>query len=207
MTDKFLGIRIRRPASLGGSFFFAALLGVLTVFFSCVSAPGREECSTELLAPGTKSPERLVSFFKSHGGKDAERAGRLAEYYVEEARIEGINSDVAFVQMCLETGFLGFGNLVVPEMNNFCGLGAMDPEHPGEWFESERIGVRAHIQHLQAYATTEDVSLRQELVDPRYSWPHKAKLARSVHDLAGSWATDPEYGEKLDRLLRELSGF
>ena len=138
---------------------------------------------------------------------DRKKVERLAELYVKEAAVEGINSDVAFVQMCLETGFLGFGNLVQPEMNNFCGLGAMDAEHPGLYFESEEIGVRAHIQHLQAYATTAEVELKQPCVDPRYSWPHKAKFARTVHELAGHWAADPDYGIKLERLLDELSGF
>ena len=36
---------------------------------------------------------------------------------------KGSNSDVAFAQMCLETGFLRFGGLVTMDMNNFCGLG------------------------------------------------------------------------------------
>ncbi|MBQ4378272.1 MAG: glucosaminidase domain-containing protein [Treponema sp.] len=188
--------------------FFVLISFLSVIFFSCVTPPQKEECSRELLGNGIKNTGQLVKFFMSHKEDgDKEKAGRLAEYYVEEAAIEGINSDVAFVQMCLETGFLGFGNLVLPEMNNFCGLGAMDAEHPGEYFESERIGVRAHIQHLHAYATTPEVELKQECVDPRYSWPHKVKFARTVQELAGHWATDPEYGIKLNNLLDELSAF
>ena len=198
---KFLSLKRALPV-------FVGMLLVSTIFFSCVTPPVREECSRELLGTGIKNQEQLVKFFMNHKpDADKERVERLAEFYIEEAAIEGINSDVAFVQMCHETGFLGFGNLVLPEMNNFCGLGAMDADHPGEYFESEQIGVRAHIQHLQAYATTADVELNQELVDPRYSWPHKAKLAHTVHDLAKNWATDPDYGIKLDSLLSELGGF
>lgn len=187
----------------------SVVLGIIltsTVFFSCVTPPAREECSRELLGNGIKNQEQLVKFFMNHKpDSDKEKVTRLAGFYIEEAAIEGINSDVAFVQMCLETGFLSYGNLVQPEMNNFCGLGAMDAEHPGEYFESEQIGVRAHIQHLQAYATTADVPLKQDCVDPRYSWPHKAKFARTVHDLSKNWATDPDYGTKLEGLLDELS--
>ena len=161
-----------------------------------------------MLGNGIKNSEQLVSFFMRHKPDgDREKVSRLASIYIKESAVEGINSDVAFVQMCLETGFLGFGNLVLPEMNNFCGLGAMDAEHPGEYFETEEIGVRAHIQHLQAYATTAEVELKQELVDPRYSWPHKAKFAKTVFELATNWATDPEYGVKLDGLLSELENF
>lgn len=191
------------------SFFFIISL-ILAAFFSCVTPRVEKDgCPRELLGNGIKNPVQLTAFFMSHKPDfaDEEKVRRLAEYYVREAAVEGINSDAAFVQMCLETGFLGFGNLVLPEMNNFCGLGAMDEEHPGEYFESEEIGVRAHIQHLQAYATTEEVELHQELVDPRYSWVHKVKLARTVHDLAKNWATDPEYGEKLDGLLSELENY
>ena len=186
------------------SLLFSAIISAI-LFFSCVTPPVQENCSRELLGKSIKNPNQLVNFFMNHKpNSDREKVSRLAEFYVEEGAIEGINSDVAFVQMCLETGFLGYGNLVLPEMNNFCGLGSMDAEHPGEYFESERIGVRAHIQHLQAYATTADVSLKQELVDPRYSWPHRTKLARSVFDLAGHWAMDPDYGVKLENLLSEL---
>lgn len=188
---------------------FFVVLGISlisAVFFSCVTPPAREECSRELLGDGIKNQDQLIKFFVSHKPDcNKEKVSRLAEFYIEEAAVEGLNSDVAFVQMCLETGFLCFGNLVQPEMNNFCGLGAMDAEHPGEYFETERLGVRAHIQHLQAYATTADVELKQECVDPRYSWPHKAKFAKTVHDLSKNWATDPDYGEKLDGLLSELS--
>lgn len=109
--------------------------------------------------------------------------------------------------MCLETGFLKFGNLVTPEMNNFCGLGAISPEQPGESFPDVQTGIRAHVQHLQAYATTADVPLNNPLVDPRYSWVHKAKFAQNVFDLAGNWAADKEYGNKLDGLLSELEEF
>lgn len=186
--------------------FLLSLISI--VLFSCVTSRVTESCSCELLGSSVKNSEQLVKFFMNHKpDADREKVERLAGLYVEEAAIEGINSDVAFVQMCHETGFLGFGNLVLPEMNNFCGLGAMDAEHPGEYFESERIGVRAHIQHLQAYATTADVELNQECVDPRYSWPHKVKFARTVHELAGNWATDPDYGTKLEGLLVELGGF
>ena len=109
--------------------------------------------------------------------------------------------------MCLETGFLRFGNLVKNEWHNYCGLGAIDSSKPGEKFPDQQTGVRAHIQHLQAYATTEDVKLKKALVDPRYNWVHKTKLAYSVFDLAGTWATDKNYGTKLDALLARLEQF
>lgn len=198
MKKKFISV------FAGAGVFLASLF-----LFSCVSVPGKKvSISRNLTGAPVLSSKDLYRYFVSvKPGCDRALVRRLSEYYVKEAAVEGINSDCAFAQMCLETGYLSFGNLVVPEMHNYCGLGAMDAEHPGEWFESEQIGVRAHIQHLQAYATTQDVPLRQALVDPRYSWVHKAKYAETIFDLAGVWATDKLYGQKIDAILDKMEYF
>jgi len=184
-------------------------LSISLISTSCTtSKPEVTPVSRQLTGKGIKSPVQLQEFFFSHNPDlPVSQIALMASLYVEEAPQENINSDVAFVQMCLETGFLTFGNLVVPEMHNYCGLGAMDADHPGEWFDDEKTGVRAHIQHLQAYATTEEVKLNNPLVDPRYSWPHKTRYADTVFQLAGTWAMDPEYGNKLNNLLSELEQF
>ena len=196
-------------------FFYGAILAsVLSVlFFSCVSVPVEQgkiypQCSREILGKGIKNDMALADFFLSEN-PDVPLGDiqRLARYYISECAAEGINSDAAFVQMCLETGFLRFGNLVVPEMHNYCGLGAMDAEHPGEKFETEQLGVRAHIQHLQAYATTQDVKLNNQLIDPRYNWVHKTKLVTDIFGLTGTWATDPNYGNKIDEIISRMEVF
>ncbi|MDR3131175.1 MAG: glucosaminidase domain-containing protein [Treponema sp.] len=128
----------------------------------------------------------------------------LALYYTEESAQEGINHDVAFAQMCLETGFLRYGGLVTPEMNNFCGLGSIGPGLPGEHFPSARIGARAHIQHLKAYAT--DAPLSQDLVDPRFFYVRSGS-APTLDGLAGSWAADREYSKKIRAILKRLYVF
>jgi hypothetical protein len=145
---------------------------------------------------------RFLLFINPEVEKDF--AEELAQFYHEEAEIEGVDHDIAFAQMCLETGFLRYGNLVTPDMNNFCGLGAIGPEQRGEHFSEPRIGVRAHIQHLKAYAT--DAPLEQELVDPRYRWVRYGS-APTIHGLAGTWASDREYGEKIIGVLKELYRF
>lgn len=191
-------------------FWGIASLFFSVVFFSCISPGIKEEksCSRKLLADGIKNENQLAEFFLSENPNvPQQKVKSLAKDYIQEAKTEGINSDVAFVQMCLETGFLRFGNLVKREWHNYCGLGAIDSSKPGEKFPDQQTGVRAHIQHLQAYATTEDVKLKKALVDPRYNWVHKTKLAYSVFDLAGTWATDKNYGTKLDALLARLEQF
>lgn len=167
---------------------------------------GLGQPSSVIDAPGIKSPYQLYQFFMAiNPDADGLKVARLASYYVEEGLAEGINSDVAFVQMCLETGWLKFGNLVTVEMNNFCGLGAIDAEHRGNVFETERMGVRAHIQHLHAYGTTRE--LNRTCIDDRYKWVNPRGKAPTVEGLSGTWAADRQYGTKLLGLLEQLAEF
>lgn len=186
----------------------------LFTFNSCATTKGFKkghtsiQLSRRILDQGQLSADQLSAYFLSRNTEeDRAHIIQFAQYYIDEAAAEGINSDVAFAQMCLETGFLRFGGLVQPEFHNYCGLGAMDAEHPGEIFETEELGVRAHIQHLQAYATREDVTLHKELVDPRYNWVHKTKYIETIYELAGNWATDPQYGQKLEANLVNMENF
>ena len=194
-------------------FSMLPLLGVCLLFFSCTTTKAPKEVSSSgmkvspvIADSGVKSATQLVDFFMSRNPQgNRDQVVRLANYYVEEAAEEGINSDVAFVQMCLETGFLRFGGLVTPEMNNFCGLGAIDETKRGEWFPTEQIGVRAHIQHLHAYGTTGQ--LKGELVDNRYKYVNPRGKSPDVFGLAGTWAADKAYGQKLWTLLTALDKF
>jgi len=159
----------------------------------------------DIMGRGLVPPESLAAFLANANPRlDPRRIEDLARLYVREAAAEGVNHDVAFAQMNLETGFLRFGGLVTPEMHNYCGLGSIGPEKPGERFPDAATGVRAHIQHLKGYATAE--SLRQELVDPRYRWI-KYGTAPTIDQLAGTWAADKEYGVKLAAILRRLYAY
>ena len=162
--------------------------------------------SDKIIADGRKSAKQLYNFFASKNPNgDLERAKRLAELYVEECKIEGVNSDLAFVQMCHETGFLRFGNLVTPDMNNFCGLGSLSKSNPGVRFETERQGVRAHVQHLQAYGSKN--KLKQALIDPRYKYVTPRGKSPTLAGLTGTWAVDPNYDKKIYSFMKELAHF
>jgi hypothetical protein len=100
---------------------------------------------------------------------------------------------------------LRYGNLVTKDMNNFCGLGAIDAANPGLTFPTEQEGVRAHIQHLHAYGTTD--ALTQTLIDPRYKYVQPRGKAVDVYALSGTWAVDPQYGEKLRRYIDDLAHY
>jgi hypothetical protein len=154
---------------------------------------------------GRISAAALAGFLLSvNSGANGEFVRRLAGYYAAEAAAEGVNHDIAFSQMCLETGFLRYGGLVTPDMNNFCGLGATGPGQNGEVFPDAATGVRAHVQHLKGYAT--DEALNGELVDPRYRWV-KHGSSPTIAGLAGTWAADRQYAGKISAILERLYDF
>ncbi|MGP1587900.1 MAG: glucosaminidase domain-containing protein [Treponemataceae bacterium] len=163
-------------------------------------------CSLSIDTYGVKGEDALYNFFLDRNPDvNKQKLKRMVRYYVEEAKAEGINSDVAFVQMCLETGFLRFGNLVSAKMNNFCGLGSINEKNRGLSFKTERLGVKAHVQHLHAYGTTR--TLNGKLIDSRYKYVNPKGKAPTVYELSGTWASDKSYGKKLANLLEELSAY
>lgn len=216
------GVGILKSSPLATSLLFYILCICLCVpIISCVSFPppypktdssaaapvGKELVPSCVIADkGIKNADSLAAFFMhEQPSANAAKVKRLAALYVEEALLEGINSDAAFAQMCLETGFLRFGGLVSEDMNNFCGLGSIDTSQRGNRFNSEREGVRAHIQHLKAYGSTE--LLNMPLIDPRYKWVQPKGKAPTVYGLGGTWASDPLYGKKIVGLLERMKDF
>ena len=104
----------------------------------------------------------------------------IVDAYYEEASREGIRWDLAFSQALLETGFFAFGGTVVPEQNNFCGLGTTSATVRGAYFPTPKDGVRAHIQHLMAYTT--DRLPKTAIIDPRYDLVHRIKNGDGIRD-------------------------
>ncbi len=158
--------------------------------------------NTQIYTTGSSSIESLSNFLAyGNNSLGKELTDEFAKIYIEESKAEGINWDVAFIQMCLETGFLKYGGLVEPGQNNFCGLGSFDSKQ-GASFPTIREGVRAHVQHLKAYATADE--LNGELIDPRFHLVTRGS-ATDVMALAGRWAEDPKYGIKLTSLLKRMN--
>jgi hypothetical protein len=155
----------------------------------------------QIMSRGYTSEVQLQIFLKSNNENALVQFPEIAKLYREEASIEGVNHDIAFCQMCLETGFLRFGGDIKPEQNNFAGLGTVGGGKEAASFESARIGVRAHIQHLKAYASLEP--LVQEVVDPRFCFVTRG-VAPLVSQLSGRWSADLDYGDKLVAMLKRL---
>ena len=133
-------------------------------------------------------------------------AEEIVAYYYEEGKREGIRPDVAFAQALKETGFFRYGGDVIPEQNNYCGLGTTGGGVKGEFFSTPQLGVRAHIQHLLAYSSTRRPTM--PIVDPRYSIVRQAYGSRTLgkwQDLNGRWAVPGRYyGQEILSMFRDI---
>jgi hypothetical protein len=150
---------------------------------------------------GKTTELQLMMFLKANSEAAARDFPDLAKLYREESAIEGVDGDIAFAQMCVETNFLKFGGDIKPGQNNFASLGGVGTGPEGASFPSARIGVRAQVQHLKAYASTEP--LVQESVDPRFRFVTRG-IAPLVGQLGGRWTADLKYGDQLLAMLRRL---
>lgn len=138
----------------------------------------------------------------------------LARMFIEEGEAEGVRGDVAFAQSLHETGYFKYGGIVTPEMNNFAGIGALNGNATGQAasFPDPRTGVRAQIQHLKAYASTE--ALVNACVDPRFSLvargvaPYVEWLGAADNPQGRGWAVPGAgYGANIVKLLGQILAF
>lgn len=156
----------------------------------------------KIIGKGFLSQTQLEFFLKVTNPQALQRFPNIAKVYLEEAAIEGVNSDVAFTQALLETNFFRFDRGIPPTQNNFGGLQAIAAPSAAT-FANVRLGVRAHIQQLKAYANQE--ALSQPIVSPRFRFVHRGSAA-SVNELSDRWSADPQYGNKILAILSRLYG-
>jgi hypothetical protein len=152
-----------------------------------------------IMCLGHTTVTQLNEFLSANNLDALEKFPNLPEIYIEEAKAEAVNHDLAFAQMCVETRFLTFGGAILPEFNNFASLG----DRQTEWakFTNLRLGVRAHIQQLKAYASND--LLVQECVAPRFELV-KRGIAPTMRQLNGRWSADGQYTTKIYSVLRRL---
>ena len=130
------------------------------------------------------------------------------QIFKEEAENEGVKVEVAFTQAMLETGYLKFGGDVKPNQYNFAGIGATGNGNPGNSFGDVRTGIRAQIQHLKCYASTDSLNLAK--VDPRWNNNLRGKakyveyLSIPNNPYGTGWAASATYGKDLLKLITNL---
>lgn len=205
---------VRRVTQGGIVYAKAVELQALNVAVSWISATKRVVLSTlsfprqgvseQIMSQGSATEKQLKDLLQLTNPSALNDFPSLPKTYIEVAALEGVNHDIAFSQMCLETGYLNFGGDVEPSQNNFCGLGTTGGGVKGASFSDARTGVKAHIQHLKAYASKDPV-FAPPVVDPRFTLVRRGS-APKVADLSGRWAADRAYGDKIMAIQRRLLG-
>lgn len=130
---------------------------------------------------------------------------QFCQNYYNICQMEGIRAEVAFGQMCLETGYLKYGGDVQPHQYNFAGIGATGGGNPGNSFATTDQGMIAHVQHLKLYAgyVYPNGYYYHPLLDPRH-FPGIAGKAKDVQSLQGTWAMSTTYANSLMKVINNL---
>lgn len=171
-----------------------------TLLFLLFCQKGEAFAKTEIMGRSRLTVPQMEQFLH----KIHPEAPSLAGIFLNEGRKEGVRGDIAFVQSLKETGYFRFGGDVLPEQNNFAGIGATNVTEKGKgaWFTSAREGIRAQIQHLKAYASTGELKL--PLVDPRFHLVKRGS-APCVEDLNGKWAVPGNgYGQDIMKMYQTI---
>ena len=168
---------------------------------------------TSIMGTSSTSVEQMVKYYNAHAaypafyaGTDAPTIEAFCQIYMEECAAEGVKAEVAFCQAMNETGFLKFGGQVSITQYNFAGMGATDDGAAGASFPNVRTGVRAQVQHLKGYASTD--ALNNACVDPRFAYLSKSRGCAPIVEWLGinenpakkGWATSVNYGYNLRNL-------
>lgn len=133
---------------------------------------------------------------------------KIADCYIKIGEKYGICGDIAFCQAILETGWFRFegGTAVSHDRHNYCGLGVVRRGVKGVAFRTVEDGVTAHIQHLFAYATKDNLPKGEKLVDPRFNSVRRG-VANTWFDLNNRWAMSHNYGAKIIKIFSDLVAF
>ena len=170
----------------------------------------------KIIGNPTTTVEKMVQYYNNRnvsyptgklsvGGADS--IEKLAKIFYEEATAESIDPAIAWCQSMKETNWLRYGGQVKIEQFNFAGIGATDGGAAGADFSTYgtngvRMGVRAQIQHLKAYAVSDlkKTDLNNACVDPRFAYVNKGSaeyvewLGIRENPIGAGWATDAGYG-------------
>lgn len=164
------------------------------------------EDNKSILGKSEIAADKLYNVLVKKNPKVLDKFKDIAKFYIEVGSKYGICGDIAFCQAMWETGWLKFGGDVVPGQNNFAGIGTVGGGVKGASFETVKDGVIAHIQHLYAYASKNQLPTGEKLIDPRFNLVTRGSATKWI-DLNGKWAVPGnEYGQNILKIYKEIKG-
>ena len=166
---------------------------------------------TKIMGNAVATAEQMKAYIKEKNPKVAQSVLDMVSLYLSEGKAEGVRGDIAFAQSCLETGNFTFsGSAVTLSQNNFCGMGVTSNGVKGNSFDTPQLGIRAQVQHLKAYASTD--TLKNVCIDPRFKYVTRGCaeyvewLGQKENPAGKGWATGAGYGEKILTILKDILG-
>ena len=166
---------------------------------------------TAIMGTAKATAAQMEAYIKQVNPGVAQSVIDMLPLYLSEGNTEGVRGDIAFAQSCLETGNFAFsGSAVTLDQNNFCGMGVTSNGLKGNSFDTPQLGIRAQVQHLKAYASTD--ALANACVDPRFSYvtrgsaPYVEWLGAQENPKGVGWATGAGYGAKILAILEKIVG-
>lgn len=165
-----------------------------------------------LVGPARGTPEQVIEYAKR---TNSLRQADVELYVYEIYRLApqlGFDPSLLIAQSALETGY--WKSKWWDERLNPAGLGINDDPstHPySAKFPNGTNSARAQLAHMHAevYGTRKALPTALQGVDITYELVLKAGWAGTVvtlDDLAGTWATDPQYGWKISRVASYIFG-
>ena len=166
---------------------------------------------TKIMGTAAATVEQMKAYLKGKNPSVAQSVLDMIPLYLSEGTAEGVRGDIAFAQSCLETGNFTFsGSAVTLDQNNFCGMGVTSNGLKGNSFDNPQLGIRAQIQHLKAYASTEN--LKNPCIDPRFKYVTRGCaeyvewLGQQENPTGKGWAAGVGYGAKILSILKAITG-
>ena len=174
-------------------------------------APSGTDGYTKIMGNAAATVEQMKAYLKAKNPNVAQSVLDMVPLYLSEGRAEGVRGDIAFAQSCLETGNFTFsGSAVTLSQNNFCGMGVTGGGMKGNSFGTPQLGIRAQVQHLKAYASTD--ALENACIDPRFKYvtrgcaEYAEWLGQKENPDGKGWAAGAGYGEKILSILKGIIG-
>ena len=179
-----------------------------------IPAPAKRPVTTKtkLLAKSRATQKALESYMlaRKHGRYSDDEVRAILASYTTTATEAGLDPLLVVSQMVLETGNLTSHWSQRPRRNP-AGIGVTGAPGAGVSFASWDDAVHAHVGRLLAYAIPKGKenaaqrALIEEALEVRALPDSRRGCAPVLEGLAGTWATDKDYADKIARVANEMS--
>jgi hypothetical protein len=164
------------------------------------------------LLASPRAPRKTLERYmlaRQHGSYRDDEVREIVGNYTAACKATGLDPLLVVAQMVLETGnLMSFWSQ--PPRRNPAGIGVTGAPGAGLSFSNWDKAVAAHVGRLLAYAlpagtgTDAQQKLIAQALKVRPLPDDRRGVAPTLKGLAGSWAMDPKYADKITRVATEI---